>query len=262
MSWKETKSNLFSAVDKGNYPLILESYEIKTTKPEKGSKLMYVAHFKVEENDDEGLQKYVGRVITDWMVVGEDNDPGAEEEETMNSGVNKGVAKIKRISEAAEVEPDDPDADVSQDLIEEVLDKAIGVSIIARIDKKGPKGGENNNVNGYFKVGEVQIGLDTVVKKGSKFGKPETKSIHELKTNVKPKAKLLTIVPDDEDDEGALPPPKATAKPATKAKTAKKVDCPMDCGEKIDYADLPKHVQKCKGPADEDGDSQTDNDDD
>ncbi len=263
MSWKDTKSNMFAAVPKGNYPLVLESYEVKTTKPEKGSKLMYVGHFKVEDNDDDGLQPYVGRVLIDWMVVGTDSDPGAEEEETLNNGLNKGVAKIKRITEAAEVDADDPDSDITADLIEEVLEKSIGVSIIGRVKDTSP---DMNNINAYFKVGEVQIGLDSPNKKaaGNKFkAKPETKSIHQLKTEAAAKkakpVKAVVVDDDDDNDEDSLPPPKKVAGKTEKG--GKKVECPMDCGQKVEYKDLAKHVQKCKGPIDEVEETSGDDDD-
>src|SRR6185437_14353694 len=113
MSWNATPEySPFQAWDSGNYPVMLKSFELKTTKPEKGSKLMFQASFECAENDHPALQSYAGKSINDWFVVGTDNDPGVENSDTLNSGKSMGVQKIKALAKAAGVEPDDPDGEI------------------------------------------------------------------------------------------------------------------------------------------------------
>jgi len=268
MPWKNQKSNMFEAVPAGNFPFALEEYVLKTTKPEKGSKLMYQASFKVLENDVDELQPYVGRVFSDWWVVGTDADPGAEEAETLNSGVNPGCAKIKRLAEATENEPD-PDEDITIEGIDDILSAAVGTEFVGHITKKGPKGSEQNNINGYFKVGERQLGLDSPAKPNKKSGGAESgpKSIHAMKQAAQAKALVKAPLVEYEEEEDAPAPKKLNkakvavvvdddedAVPTPKAKKAgkpKDIQCPLDCGTPIPYDKLADHVAKCKGPSEE-----------
>lgn len=247
MSWKSVKPMANDPVEPGYYPLALESYEIKTTKPESGSKLMYAVRFRIEESGVPEIDKSMGRTLMDWFVVGTEDDPGAEDSATLNDDENKGVRKVKRLSEAAEVEPSDSEADVSTDLLLEILDGCIGKQVTAFITKKG----ENNNINSYFKTGERPLGLETGKSKGgagsskpmNKFA-PKTNIFQAQQAAKKAKAapKPAIVVVEDEIEEVA-PAPKV----ASKGKAPTSIICPMGCGEKIAYKELAAHAESCTG---------------
>lgn len=254
MSWKSVKPMANDPVEAGYYPLALESYEIKTTKPESGSKLMYAVRFRIEESDVPEISKSMGRTLMDWFVIGTDDDPGAEDEATINDEENKGIRKLKRLSEAAEVEPTDPEGNVTTDMLLEILDGCIGKQVTAFVNKKG----ENNNINSYFKTGERPIGLDSGKKMVSGGAKPNTskfapkpnifqataaaKAAKAAMTAKPPKNVVVAEVVEEEIEEA--PAPKKAVKGG---KAPASIICPMGCGEKIEYKMLAAHAETCTG---------------
>lgn len=259
MSWASVKPMANDPIEAGYYPLALESYEIKTTKPESGSKLMYAARFRIEESGMPELDTAIGRAITDWFVVGADDDPGAEDQSTLNDEENRGIRKMKRLAEAANFVPDDPEGEITTDLLLEILDGCTGKRIEAFITKKN----ENNNIQAYFKLGERPLGLASKPKTGSLTQKAtaqasKTNNIFQAQaaakaakatisvTTVKPKIAKPTIVEEDLDEvEAALPAKKVVKAVKTKAPAA--IKCPLGCGEEIAYKDLAAHAEVCTG---------------
>lgn len=262
MAWNDIPAyEAFAAWESGNYPIALTDFEITTTKPESGNKLMFALEFTVQENDHPSLQSYIGKTCKDWAVIGMDNDPAVQDEDTLENVKNLGVQKLKALIVAAECEPDGA-ADLTVDMLHSLLDDATGVPVIGRVKRRGKGMDAQHSINGYLKMGEVQIGtLGTpepkAAQKKTSF-KPQLKAVDGGKAGAKAVAEKLLTQADYEDAELAdAEKPIHTEKPAKaakKVKAAKTLTCPLGCGSTVAYDNLASHVAGCSGEASDDDD--------
>lgn len=214
----------------GTYLVGVESIEEKTA--EQSGKLMYSAVFRVIEPD-----QFSNMPIYNNFVIGNDDDPGADDPETQKASV--GAKMMKACMKAAQV-AFHPDIDV---MIGAAQDQQLVITLTQSTEtKEGPyKGRVRNNVAGFYPVGTREPSVTAGGAPAVKPAKPPLKGV----TGGKAQAPARPGAPI-----GGKLPPKAAAPVSAKAPVGKKtaaaatVTCTLcDPAQQVPRTEYVAHVQ-------------------
>lgn len=118
----------------------------------KPERRMAAAEYRITGPEESGC---VGQVLFDNFVLGTDDDPEADKQETWVTSI--GIGSLKRYFTAV-----GQDADTIED-VEDALDESVGAELLVRVvqkaDRSDPKN-VRNNVTRYYAVGDVVAELD------------------------------------------------------------------------------------------------------
>lgn len=220
VDWDEIPdSNIFP---EGIYLAVGDAMEERMT--QEAGKLMFVPTFIIEEP-----KEYAGLKISDYFVIGSNDDPEAELAPTWKSSI--GGKNMKRMIKGLQI-PLTPDTD-------EIGANMVGSKVLLRIDqqvddgKKNPdyKGTIRNRIRGYYEVGskEIHIVEDEAPSPAPKAAtKRATKKVAQVTTS--PVA------------EAASKPALAEPKKKVAKKTKLNVLLCSICDEQVERSEFAAHV--------------------
>ena len=211
--WDSVPDNL--VVDEGIYQLVISSLEEKVSA---AGNLMFALESVIEDPLTFGAL-----TMRDWFVIGNEEDPLAEDPETWRKA--RGAQKLKRFLKGAQVQLD-ADMDI---VCANAVDSRFLAKIVIDIDdgKKNPeyKGQQRNRMTSYFAIGTRDIGVSGNAAESPPATKPTPGKV-KAKAKAKPPAAVIE---------------KAKPKVKAKAKAGEIYKCVI-CNEEVPKADFRVHV--------------------
>lgn len=239
-------------LDNGGYEFNCIKAEVAHTREsdEHPERLMYVATFEVV-----GPESHKGRIHIERFVIGNDEDPEAEELETLMK--TPGAKSFKSLCDAMGVQI--PDGD------EEACEAIVGEKVFGHIEKRANKDTGQVYVNvrrgGWQPVGEEDAYIsDSDDKKG---GKKAAAKASSAKAKAVTKKQAAKDEDEDEEDEEEEAPAKKRGRPAKAAKKAvEEDDEDEDSDEDEDEDERPAKKRASKKDDDEEEEDDEDEDED
>lgn len=201
--------------------------------------LMYRAQYHISEPDP-----YVGYPQYDYFVIGTEQDPEAQDPETWKQSI--GARQLKRMFKAAQVP-------MSED-IDDMCATAAGQQLVAVIGQQITKRGTPmNQINGYYALGEREIGVDQKPAAAQR-GRAPVRGPVATRTSVQPPMAPQTRPPAQRPAPAPPPPPARRAAPTSppanpkgKAGAGQAMTKCAVCNESVPRAEFSAHVQQHAG---------------
>lgn len=217
-------------VDAGVYQVSIGSLDEKASK---SGKLMYDARLEIVEPAD-----FAGMGIFEMFVIGNDEDPDANEESTWIKSI--GCRRMKQMLKAAQV-PLDTDMD---NVIAAAVSQQLVVSVTQETETEGDYAGRvRNRISAFYPLGHKEVGIAPGQASKPKAAAPKPAAPAAPKPNLAPGQQLASPkAPPKAAPAPAAPkaPAPAAAKPAAaKAPTAHCTICDTDV-PRTEFAD---HVE-------------------
>ena len=204
--WDSIDNSSYTLLPDGFYNVSVESFEASMSST---GKRMFKARYRVEEPD-----QFMNMVLFDNYTIGNENDMLAEDAETWQSSI--GAKQLKQIREATGCSSDD-----TESFVQEVLQQKLTVNVFTKMSEKY---GAQNNINGFFALGEKAI--------GPKAKKPAPVTPPAKKAAKKKKAKQAELPMEEVTVPENIPP------------NASVYACP-GCEEQVEKASLQEHMNSC-----------------